>query len=159
MESSMSEAPVPAVEGLTPEQELTAKALAALKAPPPMPFDPKNYLVIMMYIQHFFELSHAQMLTLRTRIEKTFNAQPQVFSKKAPAPVTLNGVAITYGLMVGFGGLVEALRASPDRVVKLAGHMTPTAISIRSYRSRCTSRRRRINGRGGGDDARQTTRH
>lgn len=121
----MTEAPVPAVDGLTPEQELTAKALAALNAPPQMPFDPKNYIVIMLYIQHFFELSHAQMVTLRTRIEKAFAAQPQVFSKKAPAPVTLNGVAITYGLMVGFGGLAEALKVSPDRVVKLARAYDP----------------------------------
>lgn len=110
---------------MTEPDDLEARALAALKAPPPMAFDPKNYLVIMMYIQHFFGLTHPQMTALRTRVEKTFAAQPQVFSKKAPAPVTLNGVAITYGLLVSFGGYEAALKASGDRVVKVAREYDP----------------------------------
>jgi hypothetical protein len=58
-------------------------------------------------------------------VEKSFHAQPEVFSKKAPAPVTLPAVAITYGLMIGFGGYAEALKASRDRVVKLARAYDP----------------------------------
>lgn len=88
-------------------------------------FDPKNYIAIMVSICNTFGLNHQQMMYLRTRVEKAFHAQPQVFSVRAPAPVTLNGVAITYGLLIGFGGYKDALKASADRVVKLAREYDP----------------------------------
>jgi len=88
-------------------------------------FDPKNVISILVGICNTFELSHQQMMDLRQRVEKTFRAQPQVFSKRAPAPATLNAIAITYGLMIGFGGYKDALKASGDRVVKVARGYDP----------------------------------
>lgn len=95
--------------------------------PPPVwhSFDPMNYIEILIFIQKTFSLTDAQMFSVRVRIEKTFRRQPQVFSKRAPAPVTLNGVAITYGLLVGLGGYRDALKASADRVVKVARGCDP----------------------------------
>lgn len=104
----------------------TVHALEHAAAPKlEVPLDPKNYISILVSICNTFGLSHPQMISLRTRVEKTFHAQPQVFSKRAPAPVTLNGVAITYGLLIGFGGFKDALKASADRVVKLARGYDP----------------------------------
>jgi len=90
-----------------------------------MDYDPKNYVAVLMHIQRTFGLTDAQMFGLRVRVEKTFHQQPQVFSKRAPAPVTLNGVAITYGLLVGFGGLKDALKASAYRVLKTGREYDP----------------------------------
>lgn len=96
-----------------------------------MNFDPQNYISIMVHICDTFALDHQQMMTLRAKVEKAFAAQPAVFVKKSPAPVTLNAVAITYGLLVGFGGLSAALDVSGERVVKVArgydpfGHLDP----------------------------------
>lgn len=90
-----------------------------------MNYDPKNYVAVLMHIQATFGLTHPQMMDLRVRVEKTFHRQPQVFSKRAPAPVTLNGVAITYGLLVGLGGYRDALKASADRVLKTARGYDP----------------------------------
>src|SRR5690348_9888090 len=88
-------------------------------------FDPKNYISVMGSICTIFGLDHPQMMALRQRVEKTFHAQPQVFSKRAPAPATLNAVAITYGLLIGFGGYKEALKVSPDRVVRVSRGYDP----------------------------------
>lgn len=88
-------------------------------------FDPKNYISILVYSYNTFDLTPQQFMDLRTRVEKTFHAQPQVFSKHAPAPATLNAVAITYGLLIGFGGFKDALKASADRVVKVARGYDP----------------------------------
>ena len=90
-----------------------------------MDYDPKNVISVLAHINATFGLDALQAYQLRQRVEKTFRAQPQVFSKRAAAPVTLNGVAITYGLLIGFGGLRAALRVSGDRVVKLARGFDP----------------------------------
>lgn len=88
-------------------------------------FDPRNYIAIMVSVCDLFGLTHVQMMELRQRVEKTFHTQPMVFSKRAPAPATLNAVAVTYGLLIGFGGYHLALKASADRVVKLAREYDP----------------------------------
>ena len=90
-----------------------------------MDYDPKNYIAVLNYICDTFGLSHEQMMALRGRVEKTFHAQPQVFIRRAAAPATLNAVAIIYGLLIGFGGYAAALKASPDRVVKVARGYDP----------------------------------
>jgi len=88
-------------------------------------FDPKNYIAIMVSICNTFVLTHIQMIDLRQRVEKTFHAQPAVYSKRAPAPATLNAVAVTYGLLIGFGGYKDALKVSADRVVQVAREYDP----------------------------------
>lgn len=90
-----------------------------------MDFDPRNYLSIMVHICDTFDLSHADMMRLRERVEKTFRAQPEAFSKRTPTPVSLNAVAISYGLMIGFGGYAAALEVSGERVVKVARGYDP----------------------------------
>ncbi len=90
-----------------------------------MKFDPQNYIAILVHVCDTFGLDHGQMMELRGRVEKTFHAQPEVFSKRAAAPATLNAVAIVYGLLIGFGGFREAVKASPDRVVKVAREYDP----------------------------------
>ncbi len=90
-----------------------------------MNYDPENYISILVHICDTFGLTHQQMMTLRAKVEKAFAAQPQVFVKRAPAPVTLNAVAITYGLLIAFGGYAAALDVSGDRVVKVARAYDP----------------------------------
>jgi len=86
---------------------------------PERTFDPKNYIDIMTFIRETFDLTQPQLMVLRVRVEKTFRAQPQVFSKRAPAPVTLNGVAIAYRLLIEAEGYKAALITSSYRVLKL----------------------------------------
>lgn len=118
----------PPVAAIAPRDPVTGEISEAGKITPALfwsSFDPKNYIEILIFIQTTFGLTHPQMMDLRVRVEKTFHRQPQVFSKRAPAPVTLNGVAITYGMLVGFGGYRDALKASADRVVKVARGCDP----------------------------------
>lgn len=84
-------------------------------------YNPENYVAIMVHICDTYGLTHQQMMALRTKVEKTYHAQPVGYAAKSPAPVTLNGLAITYGLLIGFGGYEAALKASMDRVIRL-GH-------------------------------------
>lgn len=90
-----------------------------------MEYEARNYFAVLVYICETFSYGHEQMMALRQRVEKTFRTQPEVFAKRSKAPVTLNGIAITYGLLAGFGGLKDALKVSPERVVRLAREYDP----------------------------------
>lgn len=89
------------------------------------PYDPKNYIAVMVHICDTFGLNHEQMMKLRRIVERAFQDQSVPVRKSAPAPVTLNGVAITYGLMISFGGYEQAVRISGSRVVKVAREYDP----------------------------------
>jgi hypothetical protein len=90
-----------------------------------MKYDPLNLIAVMVHICDTFGLTHEQAMALRTRVEKTFHAQPTVVRVSAAAPVTVNAIAIVYGLLIGFGGFQNAVKASPDRVIKLARAYDP----------------------------------
>lgn len=90
-----------------------------------MKFDPLNLVAVMVHVVDTYGMNHEQAMALRTRVEKTFHAQPVVVRKSAPAPVTVNAIAIVYGLLIGFGGFREAVKVSPERVIKLAREYDP----------------------------------
>lgn len=104
---------------------MTDAPVQAVPVPAPRPFDPTNYIIVLVHICDTFGLTHQQMVDLRARVEKTYHAQPIAFSRKGKVPVSLNAVAITYGLAIGFGGYDAALRVSPDLVIRVGRGIDP----------------------------------
>jgi hypothetical protein len=104
---------------------MTDTPVQAAPVPAPRPFDPMNYIIVLVHICDTFGLSHQQMMDLRARVEKTYHAQPIAFSRKGKAPVTLNAVALVYGLAIGFGGYDAALKVSPDLVIQAGRDIDP----------------------------------
>ncbi len=77
-----------------------------------MKYDPKNFMAVMVHICDTFELSHKQMMALRQKVETVYRGQPKPFAKKrTQEPASLNALAITVGLLLGFGGGHEAVGA------------------------------------------------
>ncbi len=90
-----------------------------------MQYNDKNFVSVMVYICETFGLNHQQMMDLRGQVEKAFHSQPIAYSKKSKAPVSLNAVAIVYGLLIGFGGQAQAFTVSKERVIQLARAYDP----------------------------------
>lgn len=97
-----------------------------------MNYDPKNFVAVMVHICETFDLSHQQMIALRQKVEKVYRGQPKPFAKKrTKMPVSLNALAITAGLIIGFGGGQEAvgavLKVSREKLIVLAREYDPIA--------------------------------
>lgn len=94
-------------------------------------FDPKNFVLTMVFICDTFSLTHEQMMKLRTKVETTYRGQvkPVAARKHTKEPVRIEGIALVVGLCIGFGGgasaLKDVLRLSPHKLIDMARQFDP----------------------------------
>mgnify|MGYP000858919066 CR=1 FL=1 len=106
-------------------------------------YNPHNYVAIMVHICDTFSLTHPQMMALRAKVERIFHGQPVAFSKRS-TPVTLNAVAITVGLAVGFGGYEAAMETSEQALLKRARDYDPSESLSKTERRAMQQRARKL---------------
>ena len=93
--------------------------------------DPRNFVTVMVYICDTFGLTHPQMMRLRQKLETVYRGQPKAYAKKSREPVSLSGLAIALGLLIGFGGgdgaVGSVLKVSRDKLIALGREYDPRA--------------------------------
>lgn len=67
-----------------------------------------NFATILIFICDTFDMTHADMMLLRKKLESVYRNQQ--FAGAAVVPVSLDALALTAGLLIAFGGRIEALR-------------------------------------------------
>lgn len=89
------------------------------------PYDPDVYLSILQYIITANGLTTDESAALNIQIQKAFRDQPVSFNKSARSPVSINGLAICYGVMIGLTNIKTTLKVSRDLATRWARDFDP----------------------------------